>query len=114
MASTVANASATESQTPLADIIRKKITEALSPVELNIINNSHKHAHHSAMRGVTSKETHFELDIVSPSFAGKTQLSRHRMVNNLLKDEMAPGLVHALQLHTRTPEEDAKRQASSA
>ena len=54
------------------------------------------------------------LDIVSPSFAGKTQLSRHRMVNNLLKDEMAPGLVHALQLHTRTPEEDAKRQASSA
>lgn len=30
---------------------------------------------------------------------------------DLLAAEMAPGLVHALQLHTRTPEEDERYQA---
>lgn len=30
---------------------------------------------------------------------------------NLLAAELQPGLVHALQLHTRTPEEDERYQA---
>jgi BolA protein len=32
---------------------------------------------------------------VSPAFAGKTLLQRHRMVNDALKQEMAQG-IHAL------------------
>lgn len=48
------------SNTPLEDAIRTKLTAALSPRTLEIYNDSHKHAHHSAMRGVTDKkETHF-------------------------------------------------------
>ncbi|KXJ91338.1 bola-like protein-domain-containing protein [Microdochium bolleyi] len=97
------------SQTPMEDAIRSKITAALSPTKLEIHNDSHKHAHHSAMRGVTSRETHFRLVIVSPDFKGKMQPARHRVVYQLLKDEMAAeGGIHALQLRTKTPEEEAK------
>jgi stress-induced morphogen len=40
------------------------------------------------------------------------QPARHRMVYGLLKDEMAAeGGIHALQLRTRTPEEDEKAKA---
>jgi stress-induced morphogen len=39
------------------------------------------------------------------------QVARHRMVNSLLKDEMAKeGGIHALQLTTRTPEEEESRK----
>lgn len=86
-----------------------QITAALSPTKLEIYNDSHKHAHHSAMRGVTSRETHFRLVIVSQDFKGKMQPARHRAIYQLLKDEMAvEGGIHALQLRTKTPEEEAK------
>lgn len=51
------------------------------------------------------------LVITSTAFKGKPQLARHRMVNSLMKDEMAQeGGIHALQLTTRTPEEDEARK----
>ncbi|KAF3034102.1 hypothetical protein E8E11_003616 [Didymella keratinophila] len=63
------------------------------------------------MQGQTSRETHFRLVITSTAFKGKPQLARHRMVNSLMKDEMAQeGGIHALQLTTRTPEEDEARK----
>lgn len=38
------------------------------------------------------------------------QAARHRMIYNLLKDEMAQeGGIHALQLRTKTPEEESKQ-----
>lgn len=38
--------------------------------------------------------------------------ARHRMVYSLLKEDMArDGGIHALQLRTRTPEEEAKQSA---
>lgn len=43
------------------------------------------------------------------------QVARHRMVNALMKDEMAKeGGIHALQLTTRTPEEDEARKQKEA
>lgn len=51
------------------------------------------------------------LVITSTVFKGKPQLARHRMVNSLMKDEIAQeGGIHALQLTTRTPEEDEARK----
>ncbi|KAH7126873.1 bola protein [Dendryphion nanum] len=98
-----------QSMTPMEDAIREKVTEAFKPTTLDIFNDSHKHSHHSAMRGVTSKETHFRVFITSDAFKSKSQIARHRMVNALLKDEMAQeGGIHALQLKTRTPEEEEK------
>ena len=55
-------ATATMPSTPLEDAIRSKLTASLAPRTLEIWNDSHKHAHHSAMRGVADKkETHFRL-----------------------------------------------------
>ncbi|OAL22736.1 hypothetical protein AYO20_11135 [Fonsecaea nubica] len=97
---------ASSSTTPVEDTIRRKVTEALNPTNLTIRNDSHLHSHHKAMVGSTSKETHFFLDITSPSFQAKPQPARHRMIYSLLKEELdRPGGIHALQLRTKTPEE---------
>lgn len=48
--------------------------------------------------------THFEAVIVSPSFAGKRTLERHRMVYATLGEKMG-GDIHALSMQTVTPEE---------
>ena len=67
------------------------------------------------MIGVTSKETHFRLVITSDAFAAKMQPARHRMIYQLLKDEIAQdGGIHALQLRTMTPEEEERRAAAAA
>lgn len=98
--------------TPIEDTLRAKITEALKPTSLEVFNDSHLHAHHKAMQGVTSRETHFRVNIVSEAFRGKMQPARHRMIYSLMKDEMArEGGIHALQLRTRTPEEEQKAMA---
>lgn len=101
-----------QSMTPIEDTLRAKITEALKPTSLEVFNDSHLHAHHKAMQGVTSRETHFRVNIVSEAFRGKMQPARHRMIYSLMKDEMArEGGIHALQLRTRTPEEEQKAMA---
>lgn len=103
------------SNTPIEDIIRAKITAAFNPSTLEIHNDSHKHAHHKAMAGSTSKETHFRVVITSDAFNSKMQPARHRMVYALLRDEMsAEGGIHALQLRTMTPEEEARQQKKKA
>lgn len=64
------------------------------------------------MAGSTSHETHFRVEITSEAFAKKMQPARHRMVYALLKEEMAKeGGIHALQLKTRTPEEEERQRA---
>ncbi|KAH7353736.1 bola domain protein [Plectosphaerella cucumerina] len=97
--------------TPLEDAIRNKLTAALAPDSLEIHNDSHLHSHHKAMVGVTSKETHFRLVIISDAFKSKMQPARHRMVYALLKDEMyREGGIHALQLRTLTPDEEERQR----
>jgi acid stress-induced BolA-like protein IbaG/YrbA len=49
---------------------------------------------------------HFEALVVSPAFAGKLPLARHRMVYATLGERMG-GEIHALSLRTLTPEEAA-------
>lgn len=62
------------------------------------------------MAGSTSQETHFRVVITSDAFKSKMQPARHRMVYALLKDEMAKeGGIHALQLRTRTIEEEQRQ-----
>jgi len=87
----------------------KQLTEGLAPSNLEIHNDSHLHAHHKAVAGSVSQETHFRLVITSEAFKSKMQPARHRMVYALLADEMKrEGGIHALQLRTRTPEEEQK------
>ena len=49
---------------------------------------------------------HFEALVVSPAFAGKALLARHRMVYATLGVLMG-GAIHALALRTLTPDEHA-------
>ncbi len=91
---------------PLAERIEKKLTERFAPVRLRVIDESHKHAGHGGWR--PEGETHFCVEIISAAFAGQGRVTRQRMVYEVLAAELAAG-VHALQLATLTPEEEARR-----
>ncbi|KAL1916549.1 uncharacterized protein VTP21DRAFT_5740 [Calcarisporiella thermophila] len=98
---------------PIYQNIQRKLTENLNPLNLEIINESHLHAHHAAMKGVTSKETHFRVSVVSDAFEGKNMMQRHRMIYGLLDEEFKGGL-HALSLKTKTTKELANSSTGSA
>ena len=88
------------------DQIKAKLEAAFSPASLEVIDDSSKHAGHIGHPGsghsgkMSSTETHFTVKVVSTAFAGKTRLQRHRMVNELLADELKNG-VHALAIEAR-------------
>jgi BolA protein len=78
--------------------IQEKLQAAFAPVELKLINESHKHAHHNGAKGVPSTgETHFFVVMKTAAFDGVSRLDRQRQVNALLADEFAAG-VHALRM----------------
>ena len=95
--------------TPIADRITAKLHEALAPVALEVIDESHKHAGHAhvmqrAGTAQSTGETHFRIKVVSALFAGKSRIDRHRAVNTLLSSELADG-VHALAIDAKAPGE---------
>ena len=50
------------------------------------MDESHKHAGHSAMKGLKKVETHFAVVIVSNKFEGMPLIARHRLVNDVLSE----------------------------
>lgn len=100
---------------PLAIAIREKLTEKLNPSVLEVINDSHLHAGHSAMRAIGGGggETHFTVNVVSAEFEGKKQMQRHRLIYSTLKAELDAGL-HALIIKAKTPLEAGEVQTAPA
>ncbi len=82
--------------------IEAKLQQAFAPDHLEVRNESHMH------RTEPGAESHFKVVLVSGSFAGQRMLARHRAVNEVLAAELA-GPVHALALHTYSPEEWSQR-----
>ncbi|HUJ36904.1 MAG TPA: BolA family protein [Hyphomicrobium sp.] len=82
--------------------MREKLTVALRPTRLDVVNESHLHAGHGSSPG--TGESHFRVLIVSGAFAGKTRVERHRMVNEALASELKGG-VHALAIKACAPNE---------
>lgn len=84
----------------------KAVLQELKPTELQLINDSQKHASHVEHLGSAgfTGETHYKLLIVSDLFTGQSRIDRQRMVMNLLKDEFNSGL-HALEIKARSPGE---------
>lgn len=82
--------------------IREKLTQALQPTRLDVINESHLHAGHRGSPG--TGESHFRVLIVSPAFAGRSRVDRHRLVNDALVAELKAG-VHALAIKAYAPGE---------
>lgn len=87
------------------DSIRKKLRRAFAPAELEVVNDSHRHAGHGS--SPKTGESHFSVAVVSAAFAGKSRLERHRMVNAVLAEELE-GAVHALAITALTPEERSR------
>ncbi|MGE0751586.1 MAG: BolA family protein [Variibacter sp.] len=86
------------------DIITRKLTEAFTPADLEVIDESHDHVGHAGHR--PEGQTHFRVYIVADAFRGKSRLERHRMINAALADELAGG-IHALAIHATAPGEGA-------
>ena len=84
------------------DTNESKLKFALSPSHLEVVDESHQHVGHAGHK--PGGETHFRVYIVSELFKGKSRIDRHRMINEILKDELA-GPVHALALHTSSEED---------
>ena len=79
-----------------ADTIAQKLKDALSPQHIEVEDVSHQHAGHVGWRD--GGGTHFTVTIKAASFAGKSRVQQHRLINTILSDELA-GDIHALELH---------------
>jgi len=86
----------------VAESIERKLTQALAPDRLAVIDQSHLHAGHAGSR--PGGETHFRVEIVAACFRGVPRLARQREVHRILAEELA-GPVHALSIAAQTPEE---------
>lgn len=83
-----------------------RLTDGLAPTSLQVIDDSAKHAGHQFHPGGVEPrgETHFTVKVVAEAFSGKTRLARHRMINDLLAQQLAEG-VHALAIEAKAPGE---------
>lgn len=91
---------------PVESGIRAKLQAALEPLHLEVLNDSHLHA---VPRG---SETHFRVVVASRRFEGLSLIHRHRLVNELLQEELA-GPVHSLSIQAKTPQQWEKSSKAS-
>lgn len=90
------------------ETIEEKLRRDLDPLHLEVLNESSMH------NVPPGSESHFKVFVVSERFAGESRVNRQRAVNRALKEELA-GPVHALSMHTLTPEEwEARDRATLA
>lgn len=53
---------------------------------------------------LTGGGDHYQVEVTSSAFVGKSSIQRHRMVYAALKDVLSAGDLHALALSTKVPE----------
>lgn len=78
--------------------IEAKLASQLQPQHLQVVNES---GNHNVPAG---SESHFKVTVVTDLFNGKTLLARHRLINQILADELK-SQIHALAMHTYTAAE---------
>ncbi|XP_028044087.1 bolA-like protein DDB_G0274169 isoform X2 [Bombyx mandarina] len=78
--------------------IRNKLLTILESKHVQVINESYMH---NVPKGA---ETHFKVVVVSEKFDGLPLIKRHRLVNELLAEELQNG-VHALSIVAKTPKQ---------
>lgn len=90
--------------TDRATLIEERLRSALTPVSLEIIDDSPAHAGHAGHAGAKDGG-HFTVRIVSAAFTGKTLIQRHRLIHAALADLMHRE-IHALSItRAKTPDE---------
>ncbi|MFD1949635.1 BolA family protein [Sphingomonas arantia] len=87
---------------PVAAEMTERLTAALNPTHLAVIDDSEAHRGHGGhdARG----ESHFTVDIVAAAFDGLNRVARQRLVNRALADLLRER-VHALVIKARAPGE---------
>jgi len=78
--------------------IRERLTKALEPQVLEIIDESHLHAGHA---GARDGRGHFHVRIASAHFHGLSRLAQHRLVYDALGDLMITD-IHAVRISPET------------
>lgn len=84
------------------EMIRALLVKHLSPVILDIVDDSHHHAGHP---GAAAGGGHFSVSIVSEQFRDKSMIERHRMVYQAVS-ELMPAEIHALSIKASSPDEN--------
>jgi acid stress-induced BolA-like protein IbaG/YrbA len=72
--------------------VTRKILGAIPDAEVEVVD-------------LTGTDNHLEARVVSPSFAGKSPVERHRMVYSPLREWIDDDTVHALSIRTWTPDQ---------
>jgi BolA family transcriptional regulator, general stress-responsive regulator len=88
--------------TAVAESLRHKLIVAFAPTQLDIEDESSRHAGHAGSR--PGGESHFHVVIEAAAFEGASRLARQRMVYQALAEELA-GPVHALSVRALAPGE---------
>jgi BolA protein len=88
---------------PKIDLLQAALV-SLQPQQLDVLDESHMHS-----RGL---ETHYKAVIVSEQFAGLNAVKRHQKVYAAVGELM--GQIHALALHTYTPDEWSQQGVAPA
>jgi BolA protein len=79
--------------------ITRRLTDHFSPVEIEVLDESHLHVGHA---GARDGRGHFRVRIVSARFDGTNALQRHRMIYDALGDMMRTD-IHALSVTALSP-----------
>jgi BolA protein len=90
----------------MQSLIEQKLASEYETEYLQVENESHMH------NVAPGSESHFKVTIVSDSFREQMLIKRHRMVNKTLQQEIQQ--IHALALHTLTPDEWQARAGNVA
>lgn len=78
----------------------EKCLQQLHPQYMQVLNESAGHGGY-----FPGKESHFKVTIVSDTFQGLRLVQRHQKIYALLQEIMQTHKIHALALHTYTPQE---------
>jgi len=87
---------------PIAQEIERRLTTALQPTRLELVDDSEKHRGHGGYN--PAGESHFSLAIESAAFAGMNRVQRQRAIYAAL-GELMEERVHALSIRALAPGE---------
>lgn len=85
--------------------IERRLTAALAPERLAIVNDSASHRGHAGHRD--DEESHFTVHVTSAAFTGQSRVARQRLIYAALGDLIAPDRIHALAIRAHAPGEMA-------
>lgn len=84
---------------PIQNAIESALNKDLNPIHLEVVNESYMH---NVPEGA---ETHFKVLVVSKQFEGLPLIKRHRLVNDLVKQQLDGEFVHALSIVAKTEDQ---------